>query len=169
MTDTVKKAKQANPQEGQVKIGVQRTYIKTQRCECPNAPAIFKNKWEPEVNTELSIHTQRLEDEVYEVSLRLQVTAKIENRTAANIHVEQAGIFAIQEAKPEQVELVLNVYCPNMLYPYASRAVSTLASDSSLGPIYLTPVNFEGMYQQNKAKQAEAKTSAVEPKEKVIH
>jgi len=156
--------------DNQVKIGVQRTYLKTQRCECPNAPAIFKEKWKPEINTELSIHTQRLEADVYEVSLRLQVTAKVENKTAANIYVEQAGIITIQEASPEQIELLLNVYCPNLLYPYASRAVSTLASDSSLGQIYLAPVNFEEMYRKNKASQGKTPSVTIEsPQEAVTH
>ncbi len=139
----------------QVKVGVQRTYLKNQRCECPHAPLVFKAPWKPEITTELSIHHQRLEEDAFEVTLRLHVIAKNDGRTATTITIEQAGIFTIQEATPEQIGQVLNVYCAMMLYPYATRAVNTLATDASLGPIYLTPVNFDALYQQNKAKSEE--------------
>ena len=93
---------------------------------------------------------------VFEVVLTVTVTAKMAEKTVFLVEVGQAGIFRIQNVPEEQLEPLIAVACPNILFPYAREAVSDAVSRAGFQPIVLQPVNFEGMYMQRLQQQAEA-------------
>jgi preprotein translocase subunit SecB len=88
------------------------------------------------------------------VVLTVTVTTKLEDRTVFLVEIGQAGIFRIVNVPDEQVEPLVAVACPNILFPYAREAVSDAVTRAGFAPIVLQPVNFEAMYMQRLQEQA---------------
>lgn len=74
---------------------IQRIYTKDVSFEAPNAPHVFQKDWQPEVKLDLDTASSQLADDVYEVVLRVTVTASLGEETAFLCEVQQAGIFSI--------------------------------------------------------------------------
>lgn len=74
---------------------IQRIYTKDISFEAPNAPHVFQKDWQPEVKLDLDTASTQLADDVYEVVLRVTVTASLGEETAFLCEVQQGGIFSI--------------------------------------------------------------------------
>ena len=149
-------------QNEQPVFGIEKLYVKDLSIEVPNAPEIFLEREQPQVEIQLNTGGRAVGEGVYEVVLTVTVTAKISDRTVFLVEVGQAGIFRIQNVPEEQIEPLIAVACPNILFPYAREAVSDAVSRAGFQPIVLQPVNFEGMYMQRlqQAEQAGAPADA---------
>ena len=121
----------------------------------PNAPQIFTERTAPQVNVELGNSAQKLDEGVFEVAIKVTVTTKIGDKTAFLVEVTQAGIFMVKNVPDENMEMILAVTCPNILFPYAREAVSDMVTRAGFAPVLLNPINFEALYMQQK-QQAEA-------------
>jgi preprotein translocase subunit SecB len=141
-------------QNAQPVFGIEKLYVKDASIEVPNAPQIFTERIAPQVNVELGNSAQKLEEGIYEVSLKVTVTAKIGDKTAFLVEVTQAGIFAIRNVPEANLEGILAVTCPNILFPYAREAVSDMVTRAGFAPVLLNPINFEALFMQQK-QQAE--------------
>jgi preprotein translocase subunit SecB len=148
----------ANEQQAQgLQFAIQRIFVKDISFEAPNAPAIFRKEWKPEVKLDLDTRSDKLEENTYQVILSLTVTTTVEGETAFLCEVQQAGIFSIGEIEDAQLAHMLASYCPNMLFPYAREAVSNLVNRGTFPQLNLAPVNFDALYAQYLQKrQAEA-------------
>lgn len=136
-------------------FGIEKLYIKDASIEVPNAPQIFTDRTAPEVSVELANTAQRLEDDIFDVAIKVTVTAKIGDKTAFLVEVTQAGIFVVRNMPEENLEPVLAIACPNILFPYAREAVSDMVTRAGFMPVLLNPVNFEALYmQQRQANEA---------------
>jgi preprotein translocase subunit SecB len=141
-------------QEAQPGFGIEKLYVKDASIEVPNAPQIFTERTAPQVNVELGNSAQKLDEGVFEVAIKVTVTAKIGDKTAFLVEATQAGIFAIRNVPAENLEPILAVTCPNILFPYAREAVSDMVTRAGFAPVLLNPINFEALYMQQK-QQAE--------------
>ncbi|ETO92656.1 protein-export chaperone SecB [Legionella oakridgensis] len=145
-------------QASEVQFMIQRIYIKDLSFETTNTPAIFQQKWEPELSLDLNTQHTRLEENVYEVALTVTATVKNQNATAFLVEVQQAGIFTIQGAPAEQLDHLLGSFCPSILFPYAREAITTEVIRGSFPQLVLAPINFDALYlQQLEEKQKAAK------------
>jgi preprotein translocase subunit SecB len=136
-------------------FGIEKLYVKDASIEVPNAPQIFTERTAPQVSVEIGNSGQRLEQGVFEVAVKVTVTAKIGEKTAFLVEVMQAGIFAIRNVPDENLEIILGVTCPNILFPYAREAVSDMVTRAGFAPVLLNPINFEALFMQQKQQQAE--------------
>ncbi|RCU50962.1 MULTISPECIES: protein-export chaperone SecB [Corallincola] len=138
-------------------FNIQRIYTKDISFETPNSPSIFKAEWKPEVKLDLDTKSNKLDDAAFEVVLSLTVTAKVGDETAFLCEVQQAGIFSIGNMPEPQLAHTLGSFCPNILFPYAREAVSSLVSRGTFPPLNLAPVNFDALFASYvQKKQAEA-------------
>ena len=155
--DNKEAAAEAAPadQNAQPGFGIEKLYVKDASIEVPNAPQIFTERTAPQVNVELGNSAVRLDDGVFEVAIKVTVTAKIGDKTAFLVEATQAGIFAIRNLPNENLEIILGVTCPNILFPYAREAVSDMVTRAGFAPVLLNPINFEALYMQQKQQQAE--------------
>lgn len=145
-------------QDEQPVFGIEKLYIKDFSVEVPHAPEIFLEREAPQVEIQLGTAGRGLGDGAYEVVLTVTVTAKLEDKTVFLVEIGQAGIFRIVNVPDEQVEPLIAVACPNILFPYAREAVSDAVTRAGFAPIVLQPVNFEAMYMQRLQEQASAPT-----------
>ncbi len=58
---------------------IQRIYTKDISFEAPNAPQVFQKDWQPEVKLDLDTASTQLAEGVYEVVLRVTVTAALDH------------------------------------------------------------------------------------------
>jgi len=147
-------------QNEQPVFGIEKLYVKDLSIEVPNAPEIFLEREQPQVEIQLNTGGRTVGEGVYEVVLTVTVTAKMAEKTVFLVEVGQAGIFRIQNVPEDQIEPLIAVACPNILFPYAREAVSDAVSRAGFQPIVLQPVNFEGMYMQRLQQQQEAQAGA---------
>lgn len=127
-------------------FGIEKLYVKDLSVEVPNAPAIFLEREAPQVEVQLNTQGSGLGDGAYEVVLTVTVTAKLGDKTVFLVEVGQAGIFRIVNVPEDQIEPLIAVACPNLLFPYAREVVSDATTRAGFSPIILQPVNFEAMY-----------------------
>ncbi|WP_445426757.1 protein-export chaperone SecB [Alishewanella sp. HL-SH06] len=127
---------------------MQRIFVKDVSFEAPNAPAIFRKEWKPEVKLDLDTRSDKIEDNVYQVILSLTVTTTVGDETAFLCEVQQAGIFSIGEMEEAQMAHMLASFCPNILFPYAREAVSNLVNRGTFPQLNLAPVNFDALFAQ---------------------
>ena len=137
-------------------FAIEKLYVKDLSVEVPNAPEIFLEREQPQVEIQLNTGGRGIGDGVFEVILTVTVTAKFEDKTVFLVEVGQGGIFRIQNVPDEQLEPLIAVACPNILFPYAREAVSDAVARAGFQPIILQPVNFEGMYMQRLQQQVES-------------
>lgn len=141
-------------------LELQKFYLRDVSFESPGAPGIFQKKWETNLNLELNTSHRTVSDNVYEISLKLSAKVELEkNETAFLVEVDQAGIFKIDNFEAEQLDHILNSYCPNILFPYAREAITDLTTKGGFPPLLLAPINFDGLYAQ-KLKEAQDKSAA---------
>ena len=145
-------------QNEQPVFGIEKLYIKDLSIEVPNAPEVFLERENPEIEIQLNTTGRGIEEGVFEVVLTVTVTAKLAEKTVFLVEVGQAGIFRIMNVPEEQLEPLMAIACPNVLFPYAREAVSDAVGRAGFQPIVLQPVNFEAMYMQRleQAQQAGA-------------
>jgi preprotein translocase subunit SecB len=135
---------------------IQRIYTKDASFELPQAPDIFLQEWEPKIDINLSIQTVELNEHNIEVVVTVQVEGTQDDKVAFLVEVQQAGIFLVVGFSEEEKAPLLHIGAANALFPYVREVVSSLVSRGSLPTFTLQPVNFEAMYQQRLAEQAEA-------------
>lgn len=143
-------------QNQQPVFGIEKLYVKDLSVEVPNAPEIFLEREAPQVEIQLNTGARGVGEGVFEVVLTVTVTAKLAEKTVFLVEVGQAGIFRIVNVPDDQVEPLVAVACPNILFPYAREAVSDAVTRAGFQPIVLQPVNFEAMYMQRLQEQAGA-------------
>lgn len=141
-------------------FNIEKIYVKDISLEAPNAPGIFLQKENPQVAIELQNKAAQIDDGVFEVVVTITVTSKIQDKVAFLVEVAQAGIFVIRNVPQENIGGILGVACPNILYPYAREAVSSMVTRAGFPPVLLNPINFEALYmQQLQQQQAENATT----------
>lgn len=160
-------SEQANqvPQNNEAQFMIQRIYIKDLSFETPNTPAVFQQQWEPELNLDLNTSSTKLEENVFEVVLTVTATVSNQKSTAFLIEVKQAGIFTIQGAPDNQLDHLLNSFCPNILFPYAREAITAQVIRGSFPQLVLAPINFDALYMQ----QVAEKQKSGQAKEETTH
>ncbi len=141
--------------QNQPVFSIEKLYVKDISLEIPNAPQVFLEREAPQVDIQLHHESKPIEEGVYQTLLTVTVTAKVKDKTLFLVEVGQAGIFVIRNIPPADLDPVLGIACPNILYPYVREVVSDVVSRAGFPPVVLTPVNFEALYQAQKQAQAE--------------
>ena len=155
------KATATEQQTAETQFMIQRIYVKGLSFETTNTPAIFQQRWEPELALDLNTQHHLLEEGIYEVVLSVTATVKNQNATAFLVEIQQAGIFTIQGAATTQLDHLLGSFCPSILFPYAREAITAEVIRGSYPQLVLAPINFDAIYMQQleeKQKGESAKT-----------
>ena len=142
----------STPQEGAdnskaPSFRIQRIYLKDLSLEQPNAPQILLVASEPQVQVEIDIAVGPVSNEIFEVALSSTVTAKVDGKVLFLVEAKQAGIFEFSNIPPEQVDPMLGITCPTILYPYLRSNIADIISRAGFQPIHLNEINFHGMYE----------------------
>lgn len=145
-------------------IGMQRVYLKGTSVELPGSPQSFLGLGDVQISQHLDIQTGavQLDESLFEVVVRvtLQLTrtekSSEEKKLFALLEVDQAGIFEVRGATSENIEGILGIACPQVLYPFIRVNLADLMSRASLMPFYIPDINFAAVHEQQML-QARAK------------
>ena len=139
-------------------IGVLAQYVKDLSFENPNAPASLQKlqQSQPQINVNVNVGARKVADDVYEVDLKIDVTARQESETAFVVDLLYSGLFGLRNFPEEQLEPFLVVSAPSLLFPYARRVISDATRDGGFPPLMLEPVDFGGLYLQQKQEQQQS-------------
>jgi preprotein translocase subunit SecB len=131
-------------------FNIEKIYVKDLSVEVPNAPAIFLERDQPQIDLQINTQSEPVDQAngIYQTILTLTINAKIKDKAAFLVELQQAGIFRIQNIPQEAMEPALGIGCPNIIFPYAREAVSDAVLKAGFPPLMLQPVNFEMMYMQ---------------------
>ena len=136
-------------EQAQPQFGIEKIYIKDLSLEIPNAPQIFLERENPQI--EISVHNAASpldQSGLFEVVMTVTVTAKLGEKTVFLVEVAQAGIFQVVGLPSQEIDAVLGIMCPNTLLPYAREAVASMVSRAGFPPVLLQHVNFVAAYQE---------------------
>ena len=134
---------------------IQRIYLKESSLEQPNSPAILLEQEQPTVDIQLGINAGPVADGIFEVTVTGTVQAKIKDKTVFLVEVKQAGIFEIRNLSDEQMAPIMGIACPQIVYPYLRGNVADLIQRAGFPPVHLAEINFQAMYEQQIAQQAQ--------------
>jgi preprotein translocase subunit SecB len=138
---------------------IQRVYLKDLSLEQPNSPKILLEQQQPQVDINLALSAEGISEGLYEVCVTATVTTKVTDRTLFLVEAKQAGIFEIRNLPNDQLQGVVSVVCPQILYPYLRAIVSDVCTRAGFPPILLTEVNFQAMYEAQRAQAAQGNGS----------
>ncbi len=129
-------------------FNIQRIYLKEASLEQPNSPSILLEQDAPNVEIQLGLGGEQVADGVYEVTVTATVTTKIAERTVFLVEAKQAGIFEIRNLPEDQMNGVMGVACPQIIYPYLRGNVADIVQRAGFPPVHLAEINFQAMYEQ---------------------
>ena len=139
---------------------IQRVYLKESSLEQPNSPGILLVQEQPTVDIQLGVNAEPVADGIFEVSVTATVQTKIKDKTVFLVEVKQAGIFEIRNLAQEQMNQVMGIACPQIVYPYLRGNVADLIQRAGFPPVHLSEINFQAMYEQQQAQAAAATAEA---------
>ncbi len=149
------------PQAPQQHFEIQKVYLKDVSLETPNSPMIFTEQWQPQTEVRLETGATPLTEDLFESVLTLTVTAKLGERTAYLVEIQQAGLFTLRGFDEQQTGHMLHAFCPNLLFPFAREAIASMIGKGGFPALLLNPINFDGLYLQRlQQQQAQADAAA---------
>ncbi|HET7795776.1 MAG TPA: protein-export chaperone SecB [Rhizobacter sp.] len=142
---------------------IQRVYLKDLSLEQPNSPQILLEQAQPQVDINLGLAANPVADGIFEVSVTATVTTKVNDKTLFLVEAKQAGIFEIRNIPDEQLQPIIGIACPQIVYPYLRAIVSDVCTRAGFPPVVLAEVNFQAMYEAQQQQQAAAANGGAAP------
>ena len=133
---------------------IQRVYLKDLSLEQPNSPQILIEQGQPQVDINLGVEVQPVADGIYEVAVTATVHTKLAERTLFLVEAKEAAIFEIRNIDNEQLQPILGIACPGIVYPYLRAVVSDVITRAGFPPVHLSEVNFQAMFEAQRAQAA---------------
>jgi len=135
-------------------FNVEKLYVKDVSLEIPHAPAIFLERDPPRIDLQLNTLYEAVSEGLFEVTVTATVTAKVKDKVMFLIEAKQAGIFQVRNVPQENMEQVLVITCPNLLYPYLREVVSDISVRAGFAPVLLSAIDFAALHAQQQQAQA---------------
>ncbi|MBW8745906.1 MAG: protein-export chaperone SecB [Sphingomonas sp.] len=150
---------QPNGADTAPQIGMIAQYVKDLSFESPNAPGIYQQQVQPQIDVQFHISVAPVADDVHEVSMKIEVRAQGDaGSTIFAVELVYAGLFGARNVEPEALSPFLYAEAPRLLFPFARRIVADVTRDGNFMPLLLDPIDFGAMYLQ----QAQAATQLAE-------
>jgi len=132
------------PTEAQVATLAQ--YIKDMSVENPSSPQVFQWQVQPSLDVQFHLNSEKIADDVYEVSIRIEVNARSDNGVHFVVDLTYAGLFGLRNIPEEALGPILLVEAPRLLFPFARQIISDAVSNTGFPPLLLDPIDFTQAY-----------------------
>ena len=133
---------------------IQRIYLKDLSLEQPNSPQILLEQGQPAVEINLTLGAEPIADGMFEVTVMATVTTKVNDKTLFLVEAKQGGIFEIRNIPEDQLQPIIGIACPGIIYPYLRAIVSDVCTRAGFPPVTLSEVNFQAMFEAQQQQQA---------------
>jgi len=132
---------------------IEKIYVKDLSLEIPNAPQIFMQPAQPQLEVQIDTGAQPFAEGYYEATVSATVTAKVGDKTLFLAEAVQAGVFQMRNVPEADLNPLLGIACPTILFPYLREAISDLVTRGGFPPVLLAPVSFEALFLQRQQQQ----------------
>ncbi len=143
-------------EQAQPTFNIQRIYLKDMSLEQPNSPGILMEQGQPQVDVQLNLHAEPVQEGLYEVAVTATVTTKVNDKVLFLVEAKQAGLFEIRNVPQDQLQPIIAIACPQIVYPYLRATVADVINRTGFPPVHLTEVNFQAMYESQMQQAAAA-------------
>ncbi|RDC60788.1 Protein-export protein SecB [Alteripontixanthobacter maritimus] len=149
-----------NGEDTQPVAGIINQYVKDLSVENPNAPDCFQWQEQPAIDLQFNIGARKVNEELQEVELKLQVTASTEQGKVYIVELSYCGLVGVRNLPPEHEHAFLFAEAPRILFPFVRRIVADATRDTGFQPLMLDPIDFNGLYMQQLEQKAQQEAAA---------
>ena len=139
--------------DGPPQVAALAQYIKDLSVENPNSPTVYSWDVQPELDVQFNINVSRVSEDVHEVVLKIDASAKSPNGVHFVIDLSYGGLFGLKNVPEEALAPFLLVEAPRLLFPFARQIVASSVQDAGFPPLMLDPINFEAIYMSQAQQQ----------------
>src|SRR4051795_5115886 len=101
----------------QPQVSILAQYVKDLSVENPSAPQVYSWQVQPQLDVQFNLNVQPAGDNVHEVSLKFDISARSDNGTHFVVDLTYAGRFSIQGVPQEALSPFLLIEAPRLLFP----------------------------------------------------
>lgn len=130
--------------DAQVSILAQ--YIKDLSVENPSAPQVFQWQVQPSVDVQFNINVEKVADDVHEIVLKMEVSARSENGVHFVVDLSYGGLFGLRNIPEDALPPFLLIEAPRLIFPFARQIVADAVANTGFPPLLLDPIDFAGAY-----------------------
>lgn len=124
-------------------------YVKDFTFGSPKAPQSLRNPGDaPNLQLEVGIGQSQLEANVYEVVINVKGVAASGASIIYDLKLSFGGLFEINGMRPEDIQPILFVNCPALLFPFLRQMVGDMTRAGGFAPVWLDPIDWGGLYTQ---------------------
>jgi len=127
-------------------VNILAQYTKDLSVENPSAPQVYQWQVQPQLDVQFNIGVTSAADEVHEVALKIDVSARSENGVHFMVELTYAGLFALRNVPQEALQPFLLIEAPRLLFPFARQIIGEAVSNSGFPPLLLDPIDFTAAY-----------------------
>lgn len=153
---------QANATASAPSIAILAQYIKDLSFESPNPLQAFTAQSEaaPSISVNVQAHANKLGNNNFEVMLEFHAEAKRDKEVMFVVELTYGGIVTISGLPEEQAGPLVMVDCPHLLFPFARNILADVTRDGGFPPLYLSPIDFAGLYNQKTSEKTAEKEAS---------
>ena len=142
---------ESNGADTSPQVGIISQYVKDLSFENPNAPAVYQWQGQPQIEVGFNIGATQLNEEIHEVTLKVDVRSTLDGQTAFAVDLLYAGLVGLRNVPAEQLQPFLLAEAPRILFPFARQIVNQTVQDGGFPPLLLEPIDFGALFMQRMA------------------
>jgi preprotein translocase subunit SecB len=121
-------------------------YIKDLSVENPSAPQVFQWQVQPSLDVQFNLNAEKVADDVHEVVIKIDVSARSENGVHFVVDLTYAGLFGLRNLPDEAIPPILLVEAPRLIFPFARQVIADAVTNTGFPPLLLEPIDFAAAY-----------------------
>ena len=127
-------------------VSVLAQYIKDLSVENPSSPQVFQWQVQPNLDVQFNLNAERVADDVHEVSLKIEVSARSENGVHFVVDLTYAGLFGLRNLPEDALAPFLLIEAPRLIFPFARQVIADAVANTGFPPLLLDPIDFASAY-----------------------
>ena len=135
------------PLEGtEPQVSILAQYIKDLSVENPSSPQVFQWQVQPSLDVQFNLNADKVADDVHEVTIKIEVTARSDNGVHFVVDLTYGGLFGIRNMPDEALAPILLVEAPRLIFPFARQIIAEAVTNTGFPPLLLEPIDFGAAY-----------------------
>jgi preprotein translocase subunit SecB len=161
--DSANQGNGSGQEQTEAQVATLAQYIKDMSVENPSSPQVFQWQVQPSLDVQFHLNSEKIADDVYEVSIRIEVNARSDNGVHFVVDLTYAGLFGLRNIPEEALGPILLVEAPRLLFPFARQIISDAVSNTGFPPLLLDPIDFTQAYLAQLQASQQGGEAAAEP------
>ncbi len=117
---------------------------------------------QPAIDMGVEVKSRAMGDrgDAFEVDLCINVSARREDTMMFSASLVYAGVFQFMNVRPDDVEPLIWVECPRLLFPFSRQILAEITREGGYPPLLINPIDFTPLYwaelrdRQNRGEQS---------------